>query len=173
MTDIKAQARRLHDLLRAQHGLNLSYSQTLHLLAQSHGLSSWQALKAQLDTPSVTPSAPPSVTVLDRPYTTEQLRALRAEGDGYVSGVIALSVDTIAEADYERFLDLISTELTGTDLLMDLSYAVVGTRGELILLNVTGDPSTILDGHDDEDGTDQDDTDEDEDDTNAPTEDTP
>ncbi|MDR6218868.1 glyoxalase superfamily protein [Deinococcus soli (ex Cha et al. 2016)] len=169
MTDIKAQARRLHHLLRAQHGLNLSYSQTLHLLAQSHGLSNWQALKAQLAAVSVPPA--PDVTVLDRPYTTEQLRALRAEHDGYVSGVIALDIDSIAGTDYERFLDLISSELTGTDLLMDVSYTVVGTRGETILLEVRGDPDTIL-GPDDEDDT-EDDTEQDEDDTDPFTEDTP
>ena len=49
---------------------------------------------------------------------------------------------------FKSFLDLISESLVGSDLLMDIVYKVVGVvNDDMILLQVSGDVSSILEDY--------------------------
>ncbi len=64
---------------------------------------------------------------------------------GYVGGIVAVSLSELIDNNIESFLDLISERLTGEDTLMEISYRVMGTNGDNILIGVVGDPAFILD----------------------------
>lgn len=57
------------------------------------------------------------------------------EDDGYISGQVIVAVDDMIENNFEDFTDFLSRSLIGNDLLMDVSYKVVGatTDGKAIL----------------------------------------
>lgn len=61
-----------------------------------------------------------------------------------VSGVVPIDLDEIVDRDIEEFLDLLSFRLTGSTLLMDIEYKVVGHAGDTIHIEVNGDPSMII-----------------------------
>ena len=86
--------------------------------------------------------------------TSKSLEEIIAERDAnnYVEAYIEVDIDDIIGKNYEEFLDFISEELVGSDLLMDIDYAAVGmTEDYLIILRVFGDVSNIIDSEDDED----------------------
>jgi hypothetical protein len=75
----------------------------------------------------------------------EQMKAMQ-DKDCMVCGVIAVDIHEFINNDLESFLDLISERLTGSPLLSDLDYKILGNKGDDIFLKVTGDASLILDG---------------------------
>lgn len=87
-------------------------------------------------------------TVLRKPLTERQIvQAIKnsVPVDGYISAVIAVDVSEIVDAGgLEGFLDLISNRLTGSDLLMDADYDVVGHKGDELHFRVSGDASGIV-----------------------------
>lgn len=64
--------------------------------------------------------------------------------NGFVSGKVRVELSEMIGVDLEGFLDLISERLTGSELLCDLSYEIVGLSGETPVLLVTGDPQMII-----------------------------
>lgn len=60
--------------------------------------------------------------------------------EGYITG--AVDID-LKDMELGRFLDLMSRGLTGTGLLEDVSYELVGCAGNTLNLRVTGSIATI------------------------------
>lgn len=85
--------------------------------------------------------------VLDKPLSVKELSDLsKKDESGFITGVVPIDLDTLVEDgfDYEQFLDAISERLTGSVLLQDISYRVVGHDGNTLHIEVHGDPSSIL-----------------------------
>lgn len=92
-----------------------------------------------------------NVVVMQKPYTMEQMKeAFRGENDGYITGVVAVDLSDVIDNDLEGFLDLISYKMTGTELLMDITYNVVGHEEDMLFIRVRGDVSNIVDCEDDD-----------------------
>ena len=61
-----------------------------------------------------------------------------------------MDLDEVGRFDFESFLDLISERLTGSELLMNIDYDVVGHEGNTLHMKVGGDPSEIRGMREDE-----------------------
>lgn len=62
--------------------------------------------------------------------------------DGFIHEEVHLDLNEAVERDLEGFIDLLSTLAIGDDLLMDVSWKVIGVTDEnLIRVIVSGDPS--------------------------------
>lgn len=81
--------------------------------------------------------------VYDEPMTRKEILEKRDE-NGFVEGVVPVSLSDAIDNDLEGFLDLISEKLVGDASLLDISYASVGSRGTEILVSVTGDVTDVL-----------------------------
>ena len=82
-------------------------------------------------------------------YTLEQLKA-NADTDNFVTANIIVDFNSVIDIScegYESFLDFLSTELTGTELLMDTNYKLVGAIDGNLILQVSGDVSNILEDY--------------------------
>lgn len=77
--------------------------------------------------------------------SAEEVIASRDENN-YVEGYVQIHISEMIDNDYEAFLDAISEELVGSDLLMDVNYDVVGLADEPneLILKVSGDASAIV-----------------------------
>lgn len=65
--------------------------------------------------------------------------------DGMLSGVVLVDLDLFLENDLEGVLDALGTALVeGGEILEQISYEVVASRGNELFVRVTGDPSSIL-----------------------------
>ena len=78
--------------------------------------------------------------------TNTQMREQAEQNDNYVEGVVSVALGDLVGVDFEDFLDIIATLLTGSDLLMNISYSIVGcdVDKQVIHLQVTGDASQVL-----------------------------
>lgn len=52
---------------------------------------------------------------------------------------VSVSYRDVIHVDFEGFLDLLSNEAVGHECLMDINYHLVGSKGDLLLFNVTGE----------------------------------
>lgn len=89
------------------------------------------------------PSKPDYLT---EPLSEEEIKSMRDEA-GYISGIVAVSLSDLIEGDRDYFLDYISYKLTGSPLLMDIDFKVVGgvpENEDLVLMKVVGDASGIV-----------------------------
>ena len=85
------------------------------------------------------------MNVLDAPLSKVEIINLAEANDGYISGLVSVSLNRIIAWNFEQFLDAISMKLTGTCDLMDVSYKVVSSENsDNIIIEVAGDPSAIL-----------------------------
>lgn len=98
--------------------------------------------------------------VLREPLTVEQIRdmakqnadpaakpELNDEGViGLIDGIICLSLGDIIAGDIEDFYTNLSERLTGTNMLMDIHYHLLGVDvvTNLLYFRVEGDPSFLL-----------------------------
>jgi hypothetical protein len=81
---------------------------------------------------------------LEKPLTARQIRKGLDE-EGYITGVVEIDLEEILSLDADGWLDLLSKKLVGDDLLMDISYRVVGHRRPSgIHIEVIGNPSESL-----------------------------
>lgn len=64
--------------------------------------------------------------------------------DNRITTYVEIDLSDAIDNDLERFLDFISVLAVGSDLLMDIGYNVVGHRGSMITIEVTGDVSEVL-----------------------------
>lgn len=62
-----------------------------------------------------------------------------------ITGNVSIPLTDIIHGDIETFLDALSNALTGTTLLMDISYAPIEVSDDNIIFQVSGDVSMILD----------------------------
>jgi hypothetical protein len=67
-----------------------------------------------------------------------------ADENNFVSGVVKVTLDEVIKRDLEGFLDLVSTRLTGSELLMEIGYQVVGHQGDTLLIKVRGQVDQLL-----------------------------
>lgn len=81
-----------------------------------------------------------------KPYKvlTEPLSAEDLKGDPWIEVVVAVHLRDIIDADYEQFLDMLSEEAIGTELLEDIIYDLVGHDGDILHLRVTGNAHSLL-----------------------------
>lgn len=75
----------------------------------------------------------------------EGLHVVEIISEDYVAGEALIDLDNVIGCSLEDFLDLISSEVTGTDLLQDISYEVVGVQDGLLKIRVTGSVVGIRD----------------------------
>ena len=64
-----------------------------------------------------------------------------------IEGVVKVHLSNLIDNDLENFLDLISVGLTGSDLLMDISYDILDVSKEeknMLYILVSGDASLIV-----------------------------
>lgn len=85
--------------------------------------------------------------LITEPMTIQQLKAEATE-DGWIEGVIPVDLSTFTDNDLESLLDILSEQLTGSPLLSQISYHVVGHEGNTLHIRVEGDISLILDCED-------------------------
>ena len=78
-----------------------------------------------------------------KPLSRQEMRATVRRGD-YVSGVVAVDLGEIIDYDHEWLLNECSALLTGSELLMDISFKVVGHHGDTLWLRVSGDASEVV-----------------------------
>ena len=65
------------------------------------------------------------------------------DNDGFIAVKVEIELSDIIDSSLEEFLDLLSEKATGTELLSNISYAVVGHTGNTLEVTVTGDVSSI------------------------------
>ncbi len=93
--------------------------------------------------------------VLKKPLTKTAIKAqLAGTGKRYhgepgepwpgIDGVVAIGLSEVVDRDFEQFLDLLSERLTGTELLENIDYDVVGHDGNELHILVSGDPAGVL-----------------------------
>ena len=76
--------------------------------------------------------------VMERPYETEEIRALIDE-NCTISGIVRVELSDLIDNDFEGFLDVLSEKLIDDLSLMETDYKIVGFEGDTILhLKVTG-----------------------------------
>lgn len=75
---------------------------------------------------------------LDKPLTEKDV-----DSDGWVRGVIRLELSELIRNDLEGALDIMSERLTGSGLLSDIAYEVVGHDGDTLFVQVSGDAGLI------------------------------
>lgn len=94
--------------------------------------------------------------VMTRPYTVRELEAEMDE-KCFVTGYVAVPLNDMINAGLIEFLDLLSVKLTGSELLMNISYQVVSILNtdsdadNSVVIRVRGDVSEILSDEEEED----------------------
>lgn len=63
----------------------------------------------------------------------------------WVEGVVPIDLSDFINCDLEGILDIMSERLTGSGLLSDISYEVVGHRKDELHIKVAGSAELILD----------------------------
>lgn len=82
----------------------------------------------------------------ERPFTKKEMKEACESGNPYMSGIVTMDANDAISGKYrlEGFLDRISVLLTGTNLLMDINYEVVGFEDGNLLIKVSGDVSETI-----------------------------
>jgi hypothetical protein len=75
----------------------------------------------------------------------EMLRDM--DEDGYVAGIVGVDFNDVVGMSPDIFLDHISDLLVGCVLLQDIDFEVLSSKGDTIILEVTGDPSSVISLH--------------------------
>jgi hypothetical protein len=84
-------------------------------------------------------------TLLHQPLSKKAMcDLLDANPDGYIRGVVAMDLSDLIDNDFESILHMMSEKLTGTELLTDIHFKIIGFEGETTLhIEVSGDLSQI------------------------------
>lgn len=89
---------------------------------------------------------------LSGPIAQEDIRKF-SDKSHYIEGVVKVHISDMIDNNLEGFLDLISTALVDSDLLMDVNYSVIGLcedEPDTLYLLVRGDASMVLDNAENE-----------------------
>jgi hypothetical protein len=96
------------------------------------------------------PGDPPDRSTGRAVWTAPNGRQYTPNRQGYITGTVAIDLGDVIDGDLEAFLDLLSEALTGSGLLMDINYRLVGVDDDHTMrLEVTGDPQQIQADDDD------------------------
>jgi hypothetical protein len=77
--------------------------------------------------------------------TCPNRRVFQRDDNGYIAGEVTVDLDAFTDHNLEGVIDLLSEALTGSSLLMDVAWQVVGHDGDDTLrLLVSGDPSEVV-----------------------------
>lgn len=82
--------------------------------------------------------------VLRKPLSMTAMKKLAKKDNWWICGTVQVDLSEIVGLDLEGFLDLISQRLTGTDILENQSYEIVGHIKDSLLLFIEGDARAIL-----------------------------
>lgn len=74
-------------------------------------------------------------------------KTVTLDQQGFVTGEVLVELHEVTNMDLERLLDTLSTRLSGSELLMDVSYKPVRVEGGSLIIEVSGDPSQIFECH--------------------------
>lgn len=83
----------------------------------------------------------------EKPLSRKEM-CVEVRHGNYVSGVVAVHLGDIIDHDHEWLLDECATLLTGSELLMDITFEVVGHHGDTLWLRVSGDASEVVNADD-------------------------
>jgi hypothetical protein len=83
------------------------------------------------------------------PLSKDQMREM-VDVDFYVTVTVEMDLEDAIDNDHEGWLDILSSAVTGDELLMDISYKVVGIIGETLLIQVSGDVFECLEEEEEE-----------------------
>ena len=83
---------------------------------------------------------------LENPPTITQLKEIAK--DNYVKVTVAIGLEDIIHSNYENFLNDLSISAAGSELLEDISYTVIGFFNNTLIIEVTGDITSILENYD-------------------------
>lgn len=89
-------------------------------------------------------------TVMTRAYTKKEIEE-RMDENNFVKGNVPFTMNELIDTDYEGFLDLAAERLVNSVMLMEIDTKVVGTVGETIIVEVSGDVSEVIDDLEDDD----------------------
>lgn len=78
-------------------------------------------------------------------------REFTTDKNGYISGEVPVHLSDLIGLDLEGALDMFSERLTGGELLMDIDYNAVRVEGDQVIVEVSGDPSMILERQSEDD----------------------
>lgn len=84
-----------------------------------------------------------SSDILEKPLTAAQIKE-RLDSDGFVTGRVLFDLDDAVHLDLDSFYDRLSERLVGSSLGMDIGSKVVGSHEGSIVLEVSLDPSMVL-----------------------------
>ncbi|NGZ74975.1 hypothetical protein [Saccharibacillus alkalitolerans] len=85
--------------------------------------------------------------ILTQPFTLQQIKSLQE--NNRITAVIPVGLDEISNLGPEELADHLSMKLTDSDLLTDVQYERAGVEdGETVLLQVSGDVTTLLEALD-------------------------
>ncbi len=90
-------------------------------------------------------SNPTAQRPLTQPLDVEEMQRMAEQNDGYVKGVVAIDFGDVVDGGPEGLLDTLSHRLTGSGLLTDVTYSIVGHDDDTLLIEVEGDTSLFLD----------------------------
>jgi hypothetical protein len=85
------------------------------------------------------------------PYTIDEIRKnceTMSDGSQWISGIVAIDLPEIIDGDLDEFLDLASSLLVGSPLLMDIETMPVEVEDGVILFRITGCVDAILESVD-------------------------
>lgn len=82
-------------------------------------------------------------TVRTEPLSLEEIEE-QFSADGVVRGIVRVEFDEVVQRNHEGFLDLLSAALTNSEMLYDTQYRVVDVDGNALFIEVSGDPTGIL-----------------------------
>lgn len=88
----------------------------------------------------------------DRMFTVPSGAKVPLDEHNYIKTEIVIDLCEAVNHDLEGFLDYISEQACGNDMLMGVSYWVSGVKEDMIILTVTGDVSLILEMEDNANG---------------------
>lgn len=96
------------------------------------------------------PDNRPAGAILDTPLSAYEI-GVRADEDGWVSGLATMDMSDLIDNDIEGVNDKIGNELVGSELLMEPSATPVSVLDSgTLLMKYEGNASAIIEGFDDE-----------------------
>lgn len=79
------------------------------------------------------------------PLSHKAIKEQLSADSTYITGVVGMDLDSIINHNLETFLNDLAKKLIGSVLITDMTYKVVGSSGETIFIEVTGDVTDYLD----------------------------
>lgn len=79
------------------------------------------------------------------PMTESEMKKVILSDDPYIKENVYIEMNDLINNDFEQLMDLMSSKITGTELLMDINYRIVGLHDEYtMIVEVTGDISECV-----------------------------